>query len=86
MLIICFYIFISFLAAMEINIQRFLVASLRQDNDPYKNVINANHKYPCGLCQKNVNWNQKAVECTQCKSWIHIKCNGTSELEYDKMM
>ena len=34
---------------------------------------------------KNVNKNQKAIECSSCKYWIHIKCNGTSNNEYNEM-
>ena len=67
-------------------IQNYLIESLKQTNDYYKNVINASHPYPCGICQKNVNINQKAIECSLCKHWIHIKCNSTTNEEYDKMM
>ena len=35
---------------------------------------------------KNVNNNQKAIECSSCKYWIHIKCNGTSNKEYNEML
>ena len=35
---------------------------------------------------KNVNNNQKAIECSSCKYWIHIKCNGTSNNEYNEML
>ena len=44
------------------------------------------HPYPCGICQKNVNMNQKAIECTSCNLWIHIKCNGTTIDEYNNIM
>ena len=67
---------------MDINIRNYLIESLKQKNDLYKNTINANHPYPCGICQKNVNNNQKAIECSNCKYWIHIKCNGTTVDEY----
>ena len=39
-----------------------------------------------GICKKNVNNNQKAIMCTNCSHWIHIKCNGTTNEEYNKMM
>ena len=71
---------------MDINIRKQLIESLKQNNDLYKNVINAKHPYPCGICQKNVNNNQKAIECSNCKYWIHIKCNGTTDDEYRKMV
>ena len=36
--------------------------------------------------KKNVNNHQKAIECSSCKYWIDIKCNGTSIEEYNEMM
>ena len=70
----------------KIHVQNYLVESLKQNKNYYRNVINAKHPDPCGICQKNVNINQKAIECTFCKHWIHIKCNGTSSDEYNNMM
>ena len=35
---------------------------------------------------KNVNINPKAIECSSCKFWIHIKCNGTTNEEYKIML
>ena len=67
-------------------VKNHLIESLKQQNDEYVNIINANHPFPCGICQKNVNINQKAIECSNCNFWIHIKCNGTSVDEYNKMI
>ena len=73
--------------ALDIDlVKNHLIDSLKQQIDGYAYTINANHPFPCGICQKNVNVNQKAIECTNCKFWIHIKCNGTSMDEYNKMM
>ena len=36
--------------------------------------------------KKNVNYNQKALKCTKCDMWIHIKCNDISIKEYDDMI
>ena len=55
-------------------------------NNLFQNVINANHPYPCGICQKNVANNQKAILCTSCNFWIHIKCNGTPVAEYNQII
>ena len=71
---------------MEENIQKYLIASLKQDEGCYTNVINAIHPFPCGIYQKNVSSNQKSIECTMCKHWIHIKCNGTTIEDYNKMI
>ena len=68
------------------DIQNYLIESIWQNNNTYKNVINATHPHPCGICKKNVNNNQKAILCSNCKHWIHIKCNGTSVTEYNQMI
>ena len=68
------------------DIQNYLIESIKQNNNTYKNTLNATHPYPCGICKKNVNNNQKAISCSNCKHWIHIKCNGTSATEYNKMI
>ena len=33
-----------------------------------------------------MNRNQKAIYCTVCLNWIHRKCNGTSNKEYDELV
>ena len=67
---------------MDNEIQNYLIESLKHN----KNIINATHPYPCGICQKNVNNNQKAIECSSCNYWIHIKCNGTTNMEYNNLI
>ena len=39
-------------------------------NSPQK-TASSNLKYPCGICHKSVNKNQKAIFCTVCLNWIH---------------
>ena len=34
--------------------------------------------FPCNICNKNVLANQQASQCDLCKTWAHIKCDGTS--------
>ena len=60
---------------------------LREDVD-FKEKIQPSKKlkYPCSICNKSVMSNQKAIECDTCNLWSHIKCDGTSEKEYDKMI
>ena len=36
----------------------------------------------CGICQKEVKNNDKAIECNKCQSWIHIKCNKLTIKQY----
>ena len=45
-----------------------------------------NIKYPCGICKKSVNKNKKAINCSVCSEWVHIKCNGVSINEYEKLV
>ena len=39
-------------------------------------------KFSCGLCNYEVKHNDKAIFCTSCLLWIHIKCNGITIDEY----
>ena len=43
----------------------------------------SNIKFPCGICNKSVKSNQKAVQCDSCDLWIHIVCNNTTNPEYE---
>ena len=43
-------------------------------------------KYPCSVCSKSVNKNQKAIQCDQCNSWSHASCNGISKSEYESLV
>ena len=45
-----------------------------------------NIKYTGGICKKSVNKNQKAIKCSVCSEWVHIKCNGVSVNEYEKLI
>ena len=38
--------------------------------------------YPCAICKFEVKHNDKAILCTVCDHWIHIKCNGITVDEY----
>ena len=48
--------------------------------------LNPGPKYPCGMCTKNVNNNQKAMGCEQCSVWYHNKCTGMSDNLYRVFM
>ena len=39
-------------------------------------------KYPCGLCEKPVAKNQKAIVCDLCNKWVHCRCNNVPLSEY----
>ena len=36
-------------------------------------------KFFCGICNKSVKDNQKAIQCDSCDLWIHIVCNDISD-------
>ena len=41
-----------------------------------------NWKYPCGSCKKPVKSNQHGIQCDSCDSWIHTRCLGMNNDEY----
>ena len=46
-------------------------------------MCNINHpKHPCKVCAKNVQDEDKAVQCDLCEFWIHVKCNNLNYLDY----
>ena len=44
-----------------------------------------NLKYPCSLCCKSVKNNQRSIYCDNCHLWIHKKCEGLTDTEYQKL-
>ena len=65
------------------SIHIYFIESIKHNNDTYQNTT---HPYPCCICQKTVNQNQKAIECNNCNHRNHIKYNGTSVAEYNLMI
>ena len=63
----------------------FLVDSIRNSNLSSQSK-KLNSKFPCGICKFEVKHNHKAIFCTNCDSWVHIKCDGTSIEDYKIMM
>ena len=46
-----------------------------------------NIKWPCIICNRPVQSNQKAIECDTCYKWCHINCDGrVSTQEYEFYM
>ena len=39
-------------------------------------------KYPCTICDRGV---RKGVYCTNCKMWVHQKCEDISNIEYRRL-
>ena len=60
------------------NIERILGAIvLDNDLNPPTNLIS-----PCSICNKNCLSNQKWIRCDNCEKRCHIKCDGTTAVEY----
>ena len=59
----------------EDSIRNTLNKALKSLHEP--TYVKATHPFPCDLCQKNVNYNQKGLQCHECHKWTHIKCNNT---------
>ena len=38
----------------------------------------------CAVCQRTVAKNHRAIECTLCNSWVHVKCQKFDDSEYLK--
>ena len=37
----------------------------------------------CGICQKIINKNHRAIQCSLCKNWIHLKCNKLDKNDFE---
>ena len=42
-------------------------------------------KYPCGICNKTIGHNHRAIRCCICNYKIHIKCNKTDIKSYENL-
>ena len=38
--------------------------------------------FPCKVCGKIVNDNDRAIQCERCNYWIHINCNNLNNIDY----
>ena len=43
-------------------------------------------KDPCSICEKRVYDNQKSIQCNDCDLWVHKKCEGISDDEFQKLV
>ena len=39
-------------------------------------------RYPCGACEADVTWNDKALRCDTCECWFHIHCENIGAMTY----
>ena len=45
----------------------------------------SNSKYPCGTCDRSVNWNTKGVACETCGNWFHKSCQSIGSQSYEDL-
>ena len=43
-------------------------------------------KFPCGICDKSVNKNQKSIYCNNCGLWVDKSCEGLTDGEFQKLV
>ena len=43
-------------------------------------------QFPCGICEKPVAKNHKAIQCDKCKLWALIKCNEINVQTYNLLI
>ena len=41
--------------------------------------------YPCGVCQRQVTWEDRAVCCDECYAWYHIDCHNIHTESYERL-
>ena len=39
--------------------------------------------YLCAACKKSVLNQRKTICCDNCNQWVHIKCNGLNDIDYN---
>ena len=47
---------------------------------------NQGPKHQCGLCQKLVKRNDRAIQCDICDLWVHIRCENISKAQYNHLV
>ena len=43
-------------------------------------------KYPCGLCDRKVDWGVKGIACDSCNMWYHCSCISMQSTEYERLV
>ena len=43
-------------------------------------------KFPCGICDKSVDKNQKSIHCYNCGLRVHKSCEGLSDRKFQKLV
>ena len=38
--------------------------------------------FPCGVCSGSIGINHRAIECSICSQWVHLKCNKLDSKDY----
>lgn len=70
--------------APQKNSVEFIINSIK--NSTHNLTEHKQAKLPCSTCNHNVKPRDKAIFCTTCNLWVHIRCNGNTNEEYKTMM
>ena len=62
------------------------VANFKLNSDSNHTKHKRKFKFPCGICEKSVNKNQKSMHCDSCNFWIHKSCEGLTEDEFQRLV
>ena len=47
------------------------------------NSTNSSSSYPCGTCEKPVNWSHRGIVCDTCNQWYHVSCQSMTSSLYN---
>ena len=50
---------------------------------PHPGPVKRHPKFPCQRCNKGVIKTSKAVKCTSCENFIHVKCGKIQDSVYN---
>ena len=62
------------------------VTSLKLQSNRKKSKPKRKYKFPCGICEKSVNKNQKSIYCDNCGLRIHKSCEELTDGEFQKLV
>ena len=52
-------------------------------SSPPTTKVQIHYKFPCGICEKPVKYNQKSVQCDGCDLWYHARCLSLCSVDYE---
>ena len=59
--------------------------SVIQDSRSSEHSFDQETYYPCGVCLREVTWEERAVACDECATWYHIDCQNITSHTYEEL-